>query len=216
MHHILPHSTFLSVKGSKVSWFLISTSSKKSAFRIWFCAYMEPVVSVCRHIFQPFFTDVCGSFAFFHWQFSQLVLYCLNWDSDTNACRNAQFQIRLLSEHGTKLKGLRIQFLTRQGSHFASQRHVKSTYLCSGHDVSRWDSAHGIWLSGSRTSTRTFCHQRHTGVWTGTWSNAGCTEGLCHGRLLKTEGSEKGRKKKKSCFVWFPKTEHGVFFILWQ
>lgn len=38
-------------------------------------------------------------------------------------------------------------------------------------------------------------------VWTGTWSNAGYTEGLCHGHLLKTEenkkkkGRESGRKK---------------------
>lgn len=189
---------------------------KKSAFRIWFCTSMGPAISVCRNRYQPFSSDVCGSFAFFHWSLSQLILYCQNQDSDTHACRNAQFQIRLLSKHGTKLKGIRIQFLTRQASHFPSQRHLEFTYLCTGRDAPRSDPAHGTWLSGSRTWTRTFCRQRHTAVWTGTGSNAGYTAGLCHGRLLKTEGSEKRREKKNSGFVWFPKTEHGVFSSLWQ
>lgn len=63
-----------------------------------------------------------------------------------------------------------------------------------------------------------FCHQRHRGVWTGTWSNAGYTEGLCHGRLLKTEGSgKKGREGEKKILVLFgfPK-QSPVYFVVFM
>lgn len=59
-----------------------------------------------------------------------------------------------------------------------------------------------------------FCRQRHRGVWTGIWSNAGYTEGLCHGRLLKTEGSKKRREGEKQILVLFgfPK-QSTVYFV---
>jgi len=151
---------------------------------------MGPAPPALQTYFSPF-SGTSSSFAFFDRIFLLPPKPRLRYPCS----HECAISVRLLTEYGTKFKGLRIQFLM----HSAPQRYMKSTYLCTGRDVSRSDLTPGIWLSGSRTLTHMFCHQKHRGVWTGTWSNAGYIEGLCHGRLLKTEGS----KKKEGERYWF-------------
>lgn len=108
---------------SKESWFLIRTGSKEEVcFQDFFfyhganCFYLQTYISSlfqwCLWLLCPLSSIIQSA----HTLLPKLTL--------RNACRNAQFQIRLLSEHGTKPHGVRIPFLTRQASHFSSQRHL--------------------------------------------------------------------------------------------
>lgn len=64
--HILPHSIFLSVKGiSLPHWHRKQGKTLLSGFD--FAFPWGQLLLLCRHIFWPFFSDIFGSFAFFHW-----------------------------------------------------------------------------------------------------------------------------------------------------